>query len=75
MSPPDAEDNRIERIRDDGSEEAYRSASMNAALGIGAAGVVAPFVAPYVHDLIDKVIGPDDGPQVILPPGIEHEGD
>jgi hypothetical protein len=50
-------------------EAAYRSASNVIGLATGAAAVAAPFVAPYVHDLIDKVTGPDDKPHVILPPG------
>jgi hypothetical protein len=48
-----------------------RSASGNAALGLGAASLLAPFVAPYVHDKIDKLTGPKDkGPKVVLPPGV-----
>jgi hypothetical protein len=47
-----------------------RSATTNALLGLAAAQVVTPFVAPYVHDAIDKVTGPkDDGPQVYIEPG------
>jgi hypothetical protein len=45
-------------------------------LGIEAAAVAAPFIAPHVHDLIDKVTGgDDDGPKVELPPGVHIEDD
>jgi hypothetical protein len=61
-------DEYVTRV-DEHAEAVYRSASMNALLGIGAAGVAAPFVAPYVHKAIDKLTGPDDGPQVFIQPG------
>jgi hypothetical protein len=54
--------------------EEARSASMNAMLGIGAANVVAPFVAPYVHEKIAELRKDDaDAKKLILPPGGEKE--
>ena len=60
----------IKRIQPEPTKTEYRSATTNALLGLAAADVVAPFVAPYIHDAIDKVTGPKDyGPQVFIPPG------
>jgi hypothetical protein len=45
-------------------------------LGLLALDVAAPFVAPYVPDVIDKLTGPkDEGPHVIIPPGVHPEND
>ena len=46
----------------DGFEYEERSASTNTALGLSAFGAVAPFVAPYVHDVVDKLTGANEPP-------------
>jgi hypothetical protein len=61
----------IKRIQDEPTE----TRTTNALLGLQAAGVVAPIVAPYVQKGIDKLTGPkDDGPKTILPPGVHPDG-
>jgi hypothetical protein len=38
-----------------------------------AAAIAAPFVAPYVHEVIDEARNAkDDEPHVIIPPGTSH---
>jgi hypothetical protein len=50
--------------------EEYRSATTNAGLALGAAGLVAPFVAPKVYSVMSKVTSSKKSePKVVIPPG------
>jgi hypothetical protein len=54
-----------------------RSLSTNAELGLLAFDAVAPFVAPYVPEIVDKLTGSDEPetPAIILPTGVHVDDD